>query len=74
MKKFLSVILIQCLALYGYSFLWMLEGQPAWPDSHALQVFAYVCIALFFLAPVGMFVWAWIKHKHEGDSEPNDQK
>ena len=65
MKKVIFVILIQLMALYGYSFLWMLEGQPARYNSFVLQVLAYACIGLFFLAPVAVFIWAGLKHKDE---------
>jgi len=58
MKKVLFMLLVQGLALYGYSFLFMLEGQPARHGSYVLQVLAGVCIGLFFLAPAALFVWA----------------
>ncbi len=48
---------IELLAVYIWSFLFMMEGVPRNHNSHSLQVAALVCIVVFLLAPFGWVVW-----------------
>jgi hypothetical protein len=58
----LTLILSETATLYAYSFLFLLEGQPARHGDPALRAWAWILLGAMILEAVGFICWiVWIR-------------
>lgn len=55
--SFAALLVVEFLACYFFSFVFMLEGAPDGHNSVYLSAAAMVCIGIFFLAPIVWVFW-----------------
>ena len=51
------LVVVELLAFYGWSLLFLVEGAPANHGSPLLNALAWLCIGAALLAPVVFIVW-----------------
>ncbi|PYK59131.1 MAG: hypothetical protein DME21_13995 [Verrucomicrobia bacterium] len=52
-----ALVVLEALTFYAYSFLLLLEGQPARHDDPTLKAWAWVLLAAMVLELFGAFCW-----------------
>jgi hypothetical protein len=58
----LTLILLEAATLYAYSFLFLLEGQPARHGDPTLKIWAWILLIAMILQAVCFVCWvAWIR-------------
>ncbi len=64
-----ALIVMEALTLYAYSFLFLLEGQPARHDDPTLKAWAWVLLAAMVMELLGAFCWmVWARRQRSREA------
>jgi hypothetical protein len=69
----IALVLAEALTFYGYSLLFLAEGQPGHHGDPKLNAWAWVCLSAMVVEPLAVFCWiAWAYKKRHAGRQPGE--